>query len=157
MLNVFTVAFFGHRYIDNVCSVEELLEEHITRLIEQKEYVDFLVGRNGDFDRCVSSSVSRIRKNYRNDNSSLVLMLPYISAEYLNNKETFEDYYSEVEISAEAVRAHPKTAIKVRNCEMVDRADLIICYIEQPSGGAYEAVKYAIEQGKTVINIFATE
>lgn len=36
---------------------------------------------------------------------------------------------------------------------MVDRADLIICYIEHEKGGAWQTVKYAIEQGKTVINL----
>ena len=29
MLDIFTVAFFGHRYIDNLFKVEELLEEQI--------------------------------------------------------------------------------------------------------------------------------
>ena len=27
MLNIYTVVFFGHRYIDNLFKVEELLEE----------------------------------------------------------------------------------------------------------------------------------
>ena len=57
MLEIFTVVFFGHRYIDNPLKVEELLEEHILKLINEKEYVDFVVGRNGDFDQYVSSTV----------------------------------------------------------------------------------------------------
>ncbi len=69
MLDIFTVAFFGHRYIDNPLKVEELLEEQI------------------------------------------------------------------------------------RNREMVDRADLIICYIEHNEGGAYKTVQYALMMGKTVINL----
>ena len=77
MLDIFTVAFFGHRYIDNPLKVEELLEEQIRKLINEKEYVDFVVGRNGEFDQCVSSTVLRVRKNVRDDNSALVLMLPY--------------------------------------------------------------------------------
>lgn len=87
MLEIFTVAFFGHRYIDNPLRVEELLEEQIRKLIDENKYVEFLVGRNGDFDRCISSTVLRVRKNYRNDNSYLVLMLPYATAEYLNNQK----------------------------------------------------------------------
>ena len=39
MLDIFTVAFFGHRYIDNPLKVEELLEEQIRKLINEKEYV----------------------------------------------------------------------------------------------------------------------
>ena len=153
MLDIFTVAFFGHRYIDNPLKVEELLEEQIRKLINEKEYVDFVVGRNGEFDQCVSSTVLRVRKNVRDDNSALVLMLPYPTAEYLNNEEYFHDYYTDVEISYSASMAHPKSAIQIRNREMVDRADLVIYYVEHNEGGAWQTVQYAIRQGKTVINL----
>ena len=49
-MEIFTVAFFGHRYIDNPFRIEERLEEHIYRLLAEKEYVDFLVGHDGEFD-----------------------------------------------------------------------------------------------------------
>lgn len=153
MLDIFTVAFFGHRYIDNPLKVEELLEEQIRKLINEKEYVDFVVGRNGEFDQCVSSTVLRVRKNIRDDNSALVLILPYPTAEYLNNEEYFYDYYTDVEISYSASMAHPKSAIQIRNREMVDRADLVIYYVEHNEGGAWQTVQYAIRQGKTVINL----
>ena len=153
MLEIFTVVFFGHRYIDNPLKVEELLEEQIRKLIDENEYVEFLVGRNGDFDRCVSSAVVRVRKNYRDDNSSLVLMLPYPTAEYINNQNYFKDYYNDIEISYAASKAHPKSAMQIRNREMVDRADLVICYVEQNEGGAYKTVKYASEQNKPIINL----
>ena len=67
MLNIFTVAFLGHRYVDNIIKVENLLEEQIRKLIDENEYVEFLVGRNGNFDQCVLSSVLRVRKNHRDD------------------------------------------------------------------------------------------
>ena len=153
MLDIYTVAFFGHRYIDNPLKVEALLEEQIRKLINEKEYVDFLVGRNGEFDQCASSTVLRVRKNVRDDNSALVLMLPYPTAEYLNNEEYFHDYYTDVEISYEASKAHPKYAIQIRNREMVDKADLIICYIEEKHGGAWQTIKYAIEKNKKIINL----
>ena len=119
MLNIFTVAFFGHRYVDNIIKVEDLLEEQIRKLIDENEYVDFLVGRNGDFDQCVSSSVLRVRKNHRDDNSALALVLPYPTAEYLNNENYFHDYYTDIEISHAASVAHPKSAIQIRNREML--------------------------------------
>ena len=153
MLDIYTVAFFGHRYIDNPPRVEELLEEQIRKLIDENEYVEFLVGRNGDFDRCVSSAVLRVRKNYRDDNSSLVLVLPYLTAEYLNNEQYFHDYYTDVEISYEASKAHPKSAIQIRNREMVDRADLVVCYIEENAGGAWKTYQYAITKGKDIIKL----
>lgn len=137
MLDIFTVAFFGHRYLDNPLCIEDLLEEQIRKLIGEKEYVDFLVGRNGEFDQCVVSSVIRVQKNFRDDNSSLVLVLPYPTVEYTNNKKHFEKYYSEIEVSYAASKAHPKSSIQIRNREMIDKANLIICYIEHNQGGAY--------------------
>jgi len=153
VLDIYTVAFFGHRYIDNPLKVEELLEEQIRKLINEKEYVDFVVGRNGEFDQCVSSTVLRVRKNVRDDNSALVLMLQYPTAEYLNNEEYFHNYYTDVEISRAASMAHPKSAIQIRNREMVDRSDLVICYVDNNHGGAWQTVKYAMEKEKNIINL----
>ena len=154
VLDIYTVAFFGHRYIDNPLKVEALLEEQIRKLIDEKGYVDFLVGRNGEFDQCASSTVLRVQKNVRDDNNGLVLVLPYPTADYLNNEESFHNYYTDVEISYAASKAHPKSAIQIRNREMVDRADLIICYIEHEKGGAWQTVEYALKQQKQVINIY---
>ena len=152
-MRIYSVAFFGHRYVDNIIKIENLLKEQIRKLIDENEYVYFLVGRNGDFDQCVSSSVLRVRKKYRDDNSALVLVLPYPTAEYLNNENYFHDYYTDIEISYAASMAHPKSAIPIRNREMVDRADLIICYIEYEKGGAWQTIDYAMKQGKTVLNL----
>ena len=153
MLKLYTVAFFGHRYISSVFRLEELLEKHIRELLTQNEYVDFLVGCNGEFDQCVSSVILRTQKRVRDDNSSLTLVLPYDIARYRNNKEYFENYYSDIQISYKASAAHPKSAIQIRNREMVDRADLVICYIENQYGGAWQTVQYALKQQKTVINL----
>ena len=61
--------------------------------------------------------------------------------------------YTDIEISHAASLAHPKSAIQIRNREMVDRADMIVCYIEHEKGGSWQTVQYAMEQGKTVINL----
>lgn len=153
MLDIFTVAFFGHREIDNPFKIEERLEEQIHKLLSEHEYVDFLVGRDGEFDQFASSAVLRVRKQYRDDNSSLILVLPYAKAEYLNNEDSFHDYYSDVEISYEASKAHPKAAIQIRNREMVDRANLILCAIERYRGGAWKTIQYAMKKEKTIINL----
>ena len=124
LLDTYTVSFFGHRYIDNILLVEEILEEQIYTLLKEKEYVIFLLGRNGDFDQCVASTVKRVQKNYRDDNSELTLVLPYPTSEYKKNIEHFEEYYDNVQISYNASKAHPKAAFQIRNREMVDIADL---------------------------------
>lgn len=152
-MNIFTVSFFGHRMIDRPFPIEQQLESLIRQLINTKEYVDFIVGRSGDFDQYASSAVLRIRKAVGDHNSSLTLVLPYPTAEYLNNQESFEDYYSYIEVSDAASASHHKAAYQIRNREMVDRSDLIVCCIEREQGGAWQTIQYAIKQGKTVINL----
>lgn len=156
MLTVYTVAFFGHRYIEDLYRVETMLEERVEKLIATHEYVQFLVECNGAFDQGVASAVRRVKKRYREDNSSLVLVLPYDNAVYRNNRASFEEYYNDIEISAAAVNAHPKDAIQKRNREMVDRADLVIGYVTHRTGGAWKTIPYAVKKGVEVVNL-ATE
>jgi len=59
-----------------------------------------------------------------------------------------------VEICAESATGHFKGAIQKRNRHMVDRADLLICFVEKEEGGAYQTMQYALKSGKKVINIF---
>ena len=58
----------------------------------------------------------------------LILILPYVTAEYEKNEEYFHQYYDDVEICYEASCSHYKAAITIRNKYMVDRSDLVICY-----------------------------
>ena len=155
MLNIYTVSFFGHRQIDNFTAVEQRLEELIRELIATKEYVEFLVGRNGEFDQMAASTVLRMRRMLRDDNSALILVLPYPTAEFLNNQTAFENYYTDIEVSDAAARGHFKSAIQTRNREMVDRSDLIVCCIERKKGGAYQTVQYAKKMEKHIVNVSA--
>lgn len=157
MLDIYTVAFFGHRTIDDHYRTADKLDDIVRQLIHEHEYVDFLVGKNGEFDQLAASAVIRARKNIRDDNSSLVLVLPYATADYLKNAEYYEDYYTDIEVSYAASKAHPKAAIQIRNREMVDRADIIICCLERESGGAFQTIRYAQEQDKKIINIAVGE
>jgi len=70
---MFTVAFFGHRYIENYTDIEAKLEELITDIILRKHRVQFLVGRNGEFDNMVASVCKRVMKKLSFGNAFLVL------------------------------------------------------------------------------------
>ncbi len=119
--------------------------------------MEFLVGRNGGFDQYVSSAIIRAKRKYRNDKSFHILVLPYATAEYLNNARSFEEYYDEIEICQESAHAHFKSAIQIRNHKMVNRADLIICCIDHESDGSYQTIKYAQKQKKKIINLAMEE
>lgn len=152
-MNIYTVSFFGHRHISKPFVIEERLDIILHDLITKKEYIEFLVGRDGEFDQLVSSAIKRAKEKYAYGNVSHILVLPYLRADYRDNKESFEQYYDEVQICAESQDAYPKAAIEVRNRAMVDKSDMVICYVERRNGGAWTAVNYAKKQGKRMIDL----
>ena len=151
-MDIYTVSFFGHREIENVLEVERKLEVKILELIKTKQYVEFLVGREGEFDILAASVVKRVKKQMDYGNCSLIWVLPYMKSEFRDNEKEYLDYYDDVEVCERSSKAHYKSAMQIRNKAMVDRSDLVICCIQHKSGGAYKTVQYAEKQDK---NIFA--
>lgn len=152
-MNVHTISFFGHRELSDSLGIEQCLEKLIQKLLKENEYIEFLVGREGEFDQLVSSTIRRCKRFVRDDNSALVWVLPYVTAEFLINEESFRQYYDEVEICGSAAAGHFKGAHQIRNREMVDRSDLVVFCIQHESGGAWQTMKYVKKQGKPYINI----
>jgi len=76
-----------------------------------------------------------------------------MTKELRDNRESFEKYFDCIEICEKSEIAHYKTAIQVRNRDMVDRADLTVFYINKNSGGAYKTYRYACKTNKPLLNI----
>lgn len=153
MFRPYTVACFGHRQIEDIFAVEARLEDIFRKLIDRHEYLEILIGNNGEFDQLASSVVRRLKRSMEADNIFLVLVLPYMTAEYADNRPYFEDYYDEIEICNAAASGHFKAAFRTRNRMMADRADLVVCCVQHNSGGAYAAMRYAAKQGKSLIKV----
>ena len=152
-MDIYTVSFFGHREIENALEVERKLEAKITELIQTKQYIEFLVGREGEFDILAASVVKRVKKQMDYANCSLIWVLPYMKAEFRDNEKNFLEYYDDVEVCEQSSKAHFKSAMQIRNRAMVDRSDLVICCIQHKSGGAYKTVQYATKQNKDIFNV----
>ena len=152
-MNTFTVSFFGHRMIDNALEVENRLERLIQTLLREHEYIEFLVGRDGEFDQIVSSTIRRCKRTIRDDNSAHVWVLPYPTADFRDSEEAYRDYYDEIEICGISAGSHFKGAYQARNREMVDRSNLIVFCIQHESGGAWQTMKYVKKQGISCVNL----
>lgn len=50
-----------------------------------KTYVEFLIGRDGEFDQIVASTVKAVKRSVGDSNSALVWVMAYPKAEYSNN------------------------------------------------------------------------
>ena len=152
-MDTYTVSFFGHRQLDNASTVERMLEQIIRKLLCRPEYIEFLMGRDGDFDLLAASTVKRCQRAINEDNSALTWVLPYPAAELRNNIDAYQSYYDEIEICEHAAGSHYKAAFQKRNRSMVDHSDLAIFCVEQRQGGAYQTMRYAQKQGKQYINL----
>ena len=153
-MNLFAVSFFGHRVIHNQLHLDQILDELILCLLRNNGYVEFLVGRDGDFDQLVSSAIKRCQRQYGHHNSSHIWVMPYLTSFFRDNEQGCYDYYDEIEICEESSTKHFKAAFQVRNKHMVGRSDLVIFYVETNEGGAYQTMQYAIQQGKNLINLY---
>ncbi len=103
----------------------------------------------------VSSVIRRAIAELDYGNASHILVLPYQTAEFRENTDSYKDYYTEVEICKQAAAAHFRAAIQIRNKAMVDRSDLVVCCVVHNSGGAYKTVQYAQNQHKSTVNVFS--
>lgn len=152
-MKTFTVSFFGHRQICDIMTVERKLEKYIREFLTTEEFAEFLVGRDGEFDLLVASTVRRCKRECRNDNSALVLVLPYMTAEYRDNEESFRKYYDEIEVCFEAEKKYFKAAHQIRNRTMADRSDIIIFCVDHNSGGAFQTLQYAKNNKVAYVNL----
>ena len=152
-MDIYTVSFFGHRQIYSQLLLDRLLDELIMQLLREHSYVEFLVGRDGDFDQLVSSAIKRCQRQYGHHNSSHIWVMPYSTSFFRDNEQACYDYYDEIEICEESSVKHFKAAFQIRNKHMVDRSNLVVLYVENTEGGAYQTMQYAIAQDKECLNL----
>lgn len=152
-MNTYTVSFFGHRYLENPVPIEKALDELIGSMLRSKEFLEFLVGRDGEFDQIVSSSIRRCQRRIRGDNSAHVWVLPYPTAEFRDNEMSFREYYDEIEVCSASSSGHFKGAHQIRNREMVKRSHLVVFCVQHESGGAWQTMKYVKKHGIPYINL----
>lgn len=148
-MEIYRVAFIGHREIENYREVEDTIMAKLSDLLRGKEFVEFQIGRNGEFDVFVASCIKRLQKNFGDHNSAMTLVLPYPVADM----EYFEDYYDSISIPEEAGNAHPKGAITKRNQWLVDNSDLLIAYVRRETGGAATCLKMAEKAEIEIVRI----
>ena len=149
-MDIYRVAFIGHRVISNILQIENELEKIVKELMRSHSFVEFYVGRNGDFDISAASVIKRVRKSCDANNCELILVLPYA------NKDEcyFEQYYDNIYYPL-APKTYYKKAILKRNEWLVDNSDLLIAYVESDRvGGAMKTLHYAVKTNTYVINLF---
>ena len=150
-MEVFTVSLFGHRHISNPDKIRRQLTKLVEKLIREKKYVQFLVGHDGQFDEIAGEVISQAIRCSDYHTALLIMVLPYHRNE-LRNSEYLRQY-NQIEICPASSEVHVQDAFLIRNMQMIDRSDMIICCMEHEYGGTFRAVYYAGAKGRNVIQL----
>ncbi|MBQ6874192.1 MAG: hypothetical protein IJO24_07875 [Clostridia bacterium] len=148
-----TIAFFGHRIVDDYFEIERQVEKLVRSFVYDGEYVEFLVGRSGQFDELVTSVIRRVKSEMCDEYSSLVLVLPYVTTQSGSYWKELKRFYDVIEVCEESANVHYKAAYSIRNQKMVERAETVVCYVKREEGGAYDALKYAEKARKEIVRL----
>lgn len=149
-MDIFKVGFIGHKEVENFFNVEQQqIHDNVIKLLDEKEFVEFYIGRNGEFDIMVASVIKGIQRDRGTYNNCLILVLPYDVADM----DSYEEYYNEVMIPRELYKVHYKAAIEKRNEWIIDNTDLMIMHVTKEEGNSAKCLKKAQGIGRKIINI----
>ena len=148
-MDCFRITLFGHRDFCATREIEGKLYDILKDLMLKKSCLEIYIGRNGEFDIFAASVVKRIKKELDNSSCSVTLVLPY----KVKDIEYYENYYDDVIIYEGEKKLHPKAAITKRNEWMIENCDLLVCFVDHNSGGAYKAMRHAEKLGIDTINL----
>lgn len=147
-MEYFTVSVFGHRKIFDLDKIEKKLRYIFKEIAKQNQFIEVLIGRNGEFDEFAASVIKRMKKEGYDSQIEITLVLPYNRSDI----DCLEKYYDRIIIPEIASKCHPKGAIKKRNQYMVNSSNLVIAYVKQ-KGGAFDALQFARKSLKKNINL----
>lgn len=145
----YRIVIMGHRNFSEHQEIEKKLCSIMEKEIEEKDYLEIYIGRNGEFDVFAASVIKYIQRKKGKERIEISLILPYEE----KNMIYYEDYYDSVCIPESVMQLHPKGAIRKRNEWMIAHADCLLCYVKENYGGAYQAMKYAQKINKEIINL----
>jgi len=147
-MKYYTICLFGHRKIDDLNIIEKKLRFIINEILKRNDFVEIMIGRNGEFDEFAASIIKRLQKEGYDSRLAITLVLPYSCS----NMDCLEKYYDGIIIPELASKWHPKGAIKKRNQYMVNCSDLVVVYVNK-KGGAFDAFQFAKKSLKKSINL----
>ncbi len=125
--------------------------QQIEFLIQNHNINYFWVGGYGEFDRMASRAIRELKKSY--PHICLQLVLAYLPQKNKSELTYLYQLYDDL-VYPEGLEIIPQRfAIVKRNQYMIANSDIIITYVNNESGGAYQALQHAQKMKKNVINL----
>lgn len=164
-----TCCFIGHRKIHKTSRLIDDLHTAIVDLIVNKGVCNFLFGSRSEFDALCLEIVSELKIEYPH------IRRIYVRAEYPYIDDDYKAYLLkryEGTYYPKHIENSGKLAYVERNIEMINNSGYCIFYYDetyipprirkssrdladyQPKSGTKKAYKYAIEENKSVLNMY---
>ena len=147
-----TCCFTGHRTLPRDPSLLPHLEQTI-RDLAAKGVTCFCAGGARGFDTLAARTVLRL-KAIENLAISLVLILPYPEQAVHWSRQNIAAYEAIKENADQVIYVSPAydfTCMQRRNRRLVDVSSHCICYLRSETGGTAYTVRYAKEQGLSLL------
>ncbi|MBQ4087591.1 MAG: DUF1273 family protein [Clostridia bacterium] len=147
--------FTGHR--DIPAHEEEQLKARILREIYNLVLQGVTVFRNGGalgFDMLAAECVIEQKEAF--PDIKLVMDVPHRGQADAWPAEQQQRYHLLLEMADEVnvlSERYFRGCMYARNRHMVDHSELLIAYVRKSTGGSYYTRSYALEQGKTVVDV----
>ncbi len=138
------VTFCGHSDFFESNKYENLLQDTLEREIGTCS-AEMYLGGYGGFDNFAYTCCKKFQRQH--SKISLVFITPYLEVDPISEHGYDSVIYPGLEDKP------PRYAISYRNKYMVEKADLVIAYINRDWGGAYKTYSYAKKKGKKIINL----
>lgn len=146
------ITFLGHSSLNKCDELFELIKATILNNIDKDKKNVFYCGGYGNFDEMCREASYDLKKDL--ENIEVVFVSPYFD---LRQQSRISDLIKagvyDLAIYPELEKVPLKFAISYRNQWMIEKADLIIAYVDREYGGAYKALGYAKRNGKRIINL----
>ncbi len=142
------VGFCGHRTLGTEFNdVKGLIYDSINNLIV--EGADrFLFSGYGSFEDLCIDAINELKNEY--DHIRTGLIVPYKNRMLDRNKYDYIEHFNCDKVAF-------KDVITMKNEHMVDKADVLLTYLEVEVGDMEKVLSYAREKGKRIINLYNEE
>ena len=146
------ITFIGHSSLEKSDALFALIKEAILNNVDYYDKNIFYCGGYGDFDEMCRKVSCDLKLIF--DNMEVVFVSPYFTLQQQNKiKNLIRAGMYDAVIYPELESVPLKFAINYRNQWMIEKADLIIAYVNSEYGGAYKSLCFARRKGKNIINL----
>ena len=146
-MDVYRVAFIGQGLLYNEAELRRVLEAAISKIIREHDAVEFYVSHENHFDTLATSAVRMVETSYSLQNSTVHLVLPHSVGK--------NDFFASYDGILYCLPTESDADRTMRNNHriMIDQSDLVIGFVHEESGEAYQGINYAKSVEKPVRNL----